>query len=451
MTDSIDLGGWIKFPKSKLPNWKAIKKDLSYKSPFPDDEGLHKVILCYRESDNYLEIPRCYMEVSNCVDKTTSIPIEHEFTRTPNPNHPKVKNPEAQAKFMDDLYDAMISRNNVLASAVTGSGKTVCALSLIPKLKQKTIILVHTDVLKDQWIAEIESKLGIPKEDIGIIQASKNTSEGKLITISLIQTLARRESSLDLFNSFGFVILDEAHRIATEFFNDVVAKFSAKYRLALTATPNKRDGSDVVLYRHFGQVSVLATSEVMDVTVYVHNRYEERMWGKGDRAVVSCLSKSYQRNEQLIAHIVKAYKKGRKIIAVSNSVTHIQSLIKKLSFLVDPNDMGQLTATKKIKGKTIKTKKEELDLAKTKRIILATDGLVREGLDIPDLTMGIDLVPFYNATQRIGRVRRYLEGKKNPYWITFYDTNSLECTIMYNSRLKDYKEEGFKVVEYEGQ
>jgi superfamily II DNA or RNA helicase len=335
----------------------------------------------------------------------------------------------------------------VLACAQTGSGKTASSLWCIPAIQERTIVLVPTETLKDQWIQEIKDKLGLEDSEIGVIQANIDTSEGKLITVSLIQTIARREDQ-DYFNKFGFLILDEAHRISTTYFSSVVAKFNTKYRLALTATPKRKDGFDKVLYYHFGNIAVYGNSVMMPVEIVAIKRQQDKLWGSNTNALISCLAKSKSRNEELVEYIVSAYKKNRNILAVSNSVKHVQAIISMLKQHIPENSIGQLTATKLESGKTKKLKKSEIDEAKTKQVKIATDGLVREGLDIPEIDMGIDLVPFYNATQRVGRARRYIEGKKNPYWITIVDVNSSEAMRMYNARSKDYESLGFEVKEY---
>jgi superfamily II DNA or RNA helicase len=55
----------------------------------------------------------------------------------------------------------------------TGSGKTIIALKAIADRQQPALIVVHTKELVDQWADRIETFLGIPQKEIGIIGAGQ--------------------------------------------------------------------------------------------------------------------------------------------------------------------------------------------------------------------------------------------------------------------------------------
>lgn len=328
-------------------------------------------------------------------------------------------------------------------------GKRLLLYELLLCCGQKTVVIVPTVELRKQWVKEIEDKLGISEKDVGIIQGSKNTSKGKAISIAILHTLAKRDNE-DYFNDTGFVILDESHRVSTEYFSQVIPKFKAQYRLGLTATPKRKDNSDVVLYNQFGQPKVIANTKVMPVTLVIKEVYNNSVWGETDREMISSLVRSKTRNLILRDLIVKAYNSGRTVLGVTNSVKHAQALLKLLQNKIPEDDLGQFTATKIVDNKSKKMSNVELELAKTKRVIIATDGIIREGVDIPDIDCGIDLIPFYNATQRVGRARRFKEGKKTPYWLTILDkdregNNIIPLHIMYKSRYKEYEEQRFTI------
>jgi superfamily II DNA or RNA helicase len=351
---------------------------------------------------------------------------------------------------MDDLLSQVLDHYNVLAVAQTGSGKTVVALDVAVSLAEPTLILVHSNELRKQWIREIEDKLGIPADEIGIIQQDKCVI--KPITIGLLQTQARRDYSDEVYNSFGLVVVDEVHKISTEYFNDVLPNFNAKYRIGLSATPTRKDGSDIVLYAHLGQPRVRATTTVMPIKVHVDRYYTKRkLWGTDFKQRLSCLSRDSDRNDRIIFWINKLYEADRQVVVVSHSVAHIENLIRMTKDAGVPEcAIGQFTATKliydrnydwKVIGKR-QSKDTELAEAMGKQIIFATYGMMKEAIDIPRLDSGIDATPDWKATQLLGRIRRYRKNKLYPKWITIRDMKCEFSIQMYQSRLNDYRECG---------
>ena len=128
---------------------------------------------------------------------------------------------------------------------------TVLALYLAAKLKQKTLVIVHKDDLVVGWQNDVDLCFNhkcIP----GLIKA-KSRKVGSFITIATAQTLSRmsEEELSKYLNAFGFVIMDELHHVPASMF-DFVNRFTAKYRLGLTATPERKDGLAHVMKLYFG-------------------------------------------------------------------------------------------------------------------------------------------------------------------------------------------------------
>lgn len=66
--------------------------------------------------------------------------------------------------------------------------------------------------------------------------------------IALLPTLARRDNVEDITASYGFVIVDECHHVAASAFFGVLSRIAARYWLGLTATPERRDGLEDLIY-----------------------------------------------------------------------------------------------------------------------------------------------------------------------------------------------------------
>lgn len=456
--NSVCVAGWFYYPLHLLSEEQlsSFKEALTYKSPFSD-----KAINLYVITDNAIGLPVEWVKTTfpslfKLATDARVAPGKITYSRLPSHDHPSVKNPEAQKKFMDDLASAVREHNNVLAYAPTGSGKTVVALKTVAELGHRALVLVHTEVLRDQWIAEIEEKLGIPRDRIGIIQQNKCEIEGKDIVISILNTLAKREYDSSVYDSFGSIIVDECHKISTEFFADVLPKFNAKYRIGLSATPKRKDGSDIVLYNHLGQIRVAASTEIMPIKVYVKKYYAQRkLWGKDEQQRIACLVKDKDRNDYLVSIIKQLYDANRNVVIISNSVKHLEILMEASRLAGIPSyEMGLFASTCSVYDKTHswkvigkrKLSKKEKDDAKTRKIIFAVDMLMKEAVDIPRLDAGLDAVPFWNATQRLGRIRRYEKGKLYPKWITIKDMKCEFSKKMYNSRVQEYVECGAEII-----
>jgi superfamily II DNA or RNA helicase len=133
----------------------------------------------------------------------------------------------------------------------TGKGKTILALSIASTLRARTLIIVHKDDLVTGWKKDIELAFE-GKADVGLIKA-KSRKVGKHFTIATIQTL-NRLSLLELnslYDSFGLVVQDEMHHCPSSSFA-LGNRFNCRYRLGLTATPERADGLAQIMTLYYG-------------------------------------------------------------------------------------------------------------------------------------------------------------------------------------------------------
>jgi len=120
-----------------------------------------------------------------------------------------------------------------------GSGKTVAILEAIRRSGQFAIVIVNTTNIAEQWRQRARQYLG-PDVKIGLMGDGQDDMQP--ITIAMQQSLWSRASGLDsigFFDCFGFVCLDECHHLPAETFTDILSRFSAKYRIGVSGTPNK--------------------------------------------------------------------------------------------------------------------------------------------------------------------------------------------------------------------
>ena len=128
----------------------------------------------------------------------------------------------------------------------TGTGKTICFLSVIRMLEKKALVLVHRQELLDQTY-EKALKIGFSPEEISVIKAG-NKEEFSKLNIAMVQSL---NNSLHLYPSSAIemIVVDEAHHALAQSYINLFKYFEVfereKTLLGFTATPLRGDGKSL--------------------------------------------------------------------------------------------------------------------------------------------------------------------------------------------------------------
>lgn len=317
-----------------------------------------------------------------------------------------------------------------ILQAPPGSGKTVMALNIISRLGLKTLVIVHKEFLVNQWRERIQTFL--PNARIGHIQQDVVDIVDKDIVIGMMQSLSMREYP-GIYNKFGLVVIDEGHHLGARVFHKSVINFDARYRLMLTATPQRADGCEKVFEYHIGKVIAKIDVYEMIPKVYIVKTPFVVKSGLDREIVTNILCGIPARNDYIAGLIEKAYKEGRKTIVFSKRLRHLDVLAKRL--IKKDIDFCYFTG-----------QNNNLALARKKRVILATVQMAKEGLDIPDIDCEIFTVPQSSVEQDVGRALRLLDNKKKPIIIDIVDSNDF-CERSFRHRLNYYKQKKFELVE----
>ena len=345
--------------------------------------------------------------------------------KLPDPNHPSA--PAGQEDFFNSVNYNTRTNYVCFAQAPTGAGKTVTILNAIGHAKRCSLVSVPNTGLAHQWKLEAIKHLGLLPEEIGIVGAGQHRWEGCSLVIAVINSLVMTELPPEFFISFGFVAFDEAHRLGAHEFSKAMSLFPARYKLAVSATPDRKDGMDEVIFNYFGYPKVVAKAPALETTCWKVNYFivgntDWLLRCRNDMRPMKWLAGLQHRNEMLCGLAEDLYLRGRQVILLSRFVNHIETLIAMLTErgIIPASAMGQYTGT--MKGK--KLGQVYLDKVKANsQMLFATYAKAKEGFDEPRLDAGVELTPVADNVQGIGRVRRELHGKKKPLWFTVCDLN----------------------------
>ena len=235
-----------------------------------------------------------------------------------------------QVEIIDKTYKQLKEIGGGIITVSCGQGKTYMSINISTLINQKTLIIVHTSVLLDQWMDRI--KYFIPNAKIGIIQGKKFDIENKDYVIAMLQTIIRSKSEED-FKSFGLTIYDEAHHMAAPSFSKAFPIVSSKYNLGLSATPKRSDNLQNIFYWNIGPTSFESFTNdkfaiVKNINFTDDNYVEKYNWmGSIDlhKLHLQIIDNDF-RNEIIIKQLVNLSKKGRQILVLSKLINHLRTL-----------------------------------------------------------------------------------------------------------------------------
>jgi superfamily II DNA or RNA helicase len=329
--------------------------------------------------------------------------------------------------FQVQAVDAMANRDFGVLSAPTGSGKTVMALALVARRRQPALVIVRNRELLEQWVSRIESFLGIPTSEVGVIGNGKKRI-GDKVTVALVQSLCKVAHEVALH--IGFLIADECHRCPGRTFTEAVSAFDCRYMLGLSATPWHRDGLTRLIWWHLGvlvsEVDRAALQEAGQVlraeVVWRETDFESSFDASTEYSrMLSELTQDSERNDLIVGDIVQEAANGGGIcLVLSDRKSHIKDLAQRLvqqgiesAVLIGDMSNGERQAVV-----------EALGIGKVK-VLLATAQLIGEGFDCPQLSTLFLSTPIRfdgRLLQCLGRVLRPAPGKGRARVYDYCDT-----------------------------
>ena len=314
--------------------------------------------------------------------------------------------------------------------------------------------LLKTIIKNKKWVGTTPPCRGwMENVKVGWLQGKIIDVVDKDIVISSIDSLSNGNYSKEILSQFGLVIVDECHHIAALTLSQVMPQIPAKYVLGISATPQRNDGLEHVIYWLLGpcafvykrlpSITGISNTVIVKQVIFSNgeDKAEKKMWN-GQLAfaeMITCLSEDATRNKLLVDIILKAFHDGRKKILVVSSIVNHAKELKNLVLLNE--NVSEFEVFSIFGG----TKQDVVRQSKTSqaRIVFASYAYVGEGYDDASIDTMVLALPRSSIQQIIGRCERQHEGKLIPLVYDIIDDFSIFEAMSYK-RQKFYKSRGFQ-------
>jgi superfamily II DNA or RNA helicase len=348
--------------------------------------------------------------------------------------------------YQRDALAAWWKHKHGLIVAPCGAGKTAIGLSAVLHIDTPALVLVHTHDLLRQWQARARA-LDIP---VQVIADGAAPTTARLV-VATMQTLAGwpHDQLEGWGEQFGLVVVDESHHVPCATLTDVLYALPGRYRLALTATPERADGLTPILLGHMGPIRAEVSRQALveaNAIIIPEVRRISTGWAPKEDAdyteMVTASTESAKRNGLIVVLASAAVAEGRTVLVQTERVEHVEQLGRMLQAV----GVGSAAVHGRLPGKVRAALLEAVGNGMTP-VLIATQ-LADEGLDLPKLDTLILGVPQRNAArleQRVGRIARPAPGKLGAVVYDLCDGGKAER--LWYQRRKVYRMMGCPVIE----
>ncbi|MFW2567275.1 TOTE conflict system archaeo-eukaryotic primase domain-containing protein [Aliarcobacter butzleri] len=311
--------------------------------------------------------------------------------------------------------------------APPGFGKTLLGAKIFEIRACSTLIVVNKNMLLNQWIERFVDYFGYNKKDIGYLGKGFNKLNGQ-IDVATMQSL---KNDPKIIENYSFVIVDECHHIPALTFEQIIKSFKGKYILGLSATPNRKDELQPILFQQLGEISYEYKKKKTHTNKLQIIRTQFVSNADNYATIINELCIDEDRNNLIVDIIKKNI--DRKILLLTDRIEHINVL----ENLLQKENIDYISVHGSLNKKE---QVENMNLVKTKSLILATTSYFGEGIDFPHLNTILFATPisyYGRLIQYLGRIGR---GNQECLAIDFLDSKNAMLNSAYKKRLEGYKQ-----------
>jgi superfamily II DNA or RNA helicase len=413
--------------------------------------GIPRFISCARIERGYLSLPRGCLDDALALLKENNIEVQIDDKRELGIKLSSMKPLLALRKNQQAAVKEMSKHDAGILHAPTAFGKTVTAIGMITKRKVNTLILVHSRQLLDQWQDRLRSFL--PEAEIGVIRGGKKKPTGNIDIATYQSLINKKENTVSqIVQEYGHVIVDECHHVSAPRFEMVLNEVRAKYVLGLTATPERQDGHQKIIFMAAGPIrhKVKSSSDEKFVQeVQIHQLYDTpplHLSQPEERPKITdayrWIMENEKRTQRIMSDVIDNIREGRHPIVLTERRDHAETL----NNLLNENGIDSIILKGAMKAAERKRVDEYLHSA---QVVVATGKYVGEGFDLPRLDTLFLAMPIAwkgSLAQYAGRIHRESDGKTQVTIHDYVDCGLPMLQRMFNKREKSYKSMGYTIL-----
>ena len=351
---------------------------------------------------------------------------------------------EHQQEALDALAKMREAKETIaLIHHATGTGKTVTAVSDAKRVGGRVLYIAHTKDLITQ-AADTFCELW-PEASLGLYVENHKETDAQVICAS-VQSVALNLDSF-LPDAFDYLIIDEAHHAAAETYQKVLAYFTPRFTLGLTATPERTDDQDILeIFKNTAhRLDIQTAVEIGELVpvrcIRIHTNIDltKVRFNSVQYNIRDLESKIFvpERN-QLIVDTWLEFVRDKRTVIFCASVKHAEQI----AALLNERGISALAVSGSMK--LAERNEATQRFAQKKLLVLCACDLLNEGWDCPEtevLFMARPTMSKVLYTQQLGRGMRLADGKESLMVFDFVD-NASQYNMPYSLhrlfRLKDY-------------
>jgi superfamily II DNA or RNA helicase len=333
-----------------------------------------------------------------------------------------------------------------------GTGKTRLAMGAIAAIRLRTLVMVPTIDLVNQWNETLDAlQPHLTRGQFGDGVKPKENVDVVITTGASLRLFLETDAGQAWVQQFGLFICDEVHRAAASTLVQCISRIPARYRMGLTATPDRADGLTAVMHWIFGRTlmrrttkEMIAAGHLMPAEIEFSPSAFRFTWeGESDdprriHALDRALIEDVPRIDFVVQRAAVEARAGECVLILANRKEMCTAYEEKLR-------AAGIEATMVTGSTGVRKRRTAMADFKEGRLpILIATSLADEGLDVPRLSRVILAYPQAGETptiQRLGRLLRYFQGKK-PKLIDITDPHVGTMKWRAASRKQVYQEAG---------